>query len=500
MKIMFLCNLVPGKAGAFERFIEALGKQCRAKGDALCVVLAGPPIEVVAGYWRAAGVRWEIIPRWISASGAPRPWGVVWPALKMLQQERPDVAVVHFGNELPSLTLSLLAPLFGIRNLKWVWQQDQQMSLPGRITRWVSRIRLLGMRFNRFVVVYEGGREAMEARGLLRRRITVIHNGVADPEPEQNRERVRSWLLREAKDQQEVSSQKSAVRSQNKAEERECGCGKGKKEAGDALRENAKDVKGDAKTLDDRLEIIDWGDRENIYHKDHEGHKGGEDYSRGILPESEKGMRSEEGQELILMSVGSMIPRKRQDFIIEVFAEISKPKTKDQRLWIIGQGDCGSRSEVQCQTSSVFPLLRLVLIGDGPERVRLEALVRRLGVEGKVTFLGARNDVSTLLCGADIFVHAATAEGCAYVLAEAMAAGVPMVVTDAGAAHEQVAEGVNGFVVESEDEVMFAESVRVLIRDDAMRERMGASSRARWAKGFKVEEQARAYVECYREL
>jgi glycosyltransferase involved in cell wall biosynthesis len=140
----------------------------------------------------------------------------------------------------------------------------------------------------------------------------------------------------------------------------------------------------------------------------------------------------------------------------------------------------------------------LVLVGDGPERQRLEQLSKALGVESRVVFLGRRNDVSTLLCGADMFVHAAMAEGCAYVLAEAMAAGLPLVVTEAGAAREQVEDGVNGFVVASDDRRGFEQRLALLIGDVALRRRMGEASRKRWERLFQVEQQAQAYWEIYR--
>ena len=125
-------------------------------------------------------------------------------------------------------------------------------------------------------------------------------------------------------------------------------------------------------------------------------------------------------------------------------------------------------------------------------------MVESLGIQGRVTFLGQRNDVARLLCGADVFVHAAAAEGCAYALSEALAAGVPLVVTDAGAAREQVAEGVNGNVVGVEDRAMFKKRLGELIQDPSLRQRMGAASRDRWATGFRVEDQAQAYWGIYR--
>ncbi len=366
--------------------LAALGDVYQSHGDRLVFVLAAEPIPNVAEWFRKAGVEWRVISGWGEFGEAVRPWCVLMPGIRLLKEFRPDVAVMHFGNELPSLVLSLLAPLIGIRGVKWVWQQDQQIVPPRRLTCLVSRIRLLGCRFNRFAVVYEGGRDAMVARGISRGRIAVVHNGVIDPEPAINREAVRKYM--------------------------------------------------------DSLSV--WG---------------------GC---------SHPAKTLLLMSVGSMIPRKRQGFLVEVFAELVR--------------------EIKS------PPMRLILIGDGPERPALERQVRTLGLQDHVAFLGKRNDVAWLLCGADVFVHAAVAEGCAYALSEAMAAGVPMVVTEAGAAREQVEEGGNGYVVPVQDRVMFRERLKELTQNAILRGRMGGASRTRWAAGFKVEGQARGYWRIYREL
>jgi glycosyltransferase involved in cell wall biosynthesis len=402
MTTLFFCNLIPNKTGAFERVLTELGRVHSEHGDRLILVLAGAPIPEVAEWFRQAGVEWRVLSGWSEAGRKPdggslkpeseyggigvsgcrynegarvRPWRFVVPALRLLHRFKPDVAVVHFGNELPSLAVCLLAPLIGRRGIKWVWQQDQQISPPGWLAQRVSRIRLLGWRFDRFVTVYEGGRQSLVLRSIPQERVAVVYNGVSDPDQLAHRERARTLM----------------------------------------------------------------GATE---------------------------------QTVLLMGAGSMILRKRQEFLLNALAQVAK-----------GQDPAA---------------VRLVLVGDGPERQRLEELAKAIGVESRVVFLGRRNDVSTLLCGADMFVHAAMAEGCAYVLAEAMAAGLPLVVTEAGAAREQVEDGVNGFVVASDDRRGFEQRLALLIGDVALRRRMGEASRKRWERLFQVEQQAQAYWEIYR--
>ncbi len=102
--------------------------------------------------------------------------------------------------------------------------------------------------------------------------------------------------------------------------------------------------------------------------------------------------------------VGRFVPPKNHRFLLDVFAELSR------RL----------------------PLAHLVLIGDGEERPAIEGFVRRLGLEGSVTFAGLRSDVPRLLSGAvDVFAFPSLHEGLGLALLEAQAAGLPCVLSDA---------------------------------------------------------------------
>lgn len=81
---------------------------------------------------------------------------------------------------------------------------------------------------------------------------------------------------------------------------------------------------------------------------------------------------------------------------------------------------------------------KLLLIGDGPERMSVEKLVRELKLDHKVVFTGAVKDTHTALCVADLFLLASESESFGLVALEAMAAGVPVVCTDSGGLPEVV--------------------------------------------------------------
>lgn len=194
MKTLFFCNLISDKDGAFERFLVALAGRFKAAGDRFVSVFADDPIDEVARRLRDRGATWHCIRGWSERGGRVRSWAFPRQALTFLQQEQPDVAAVHFGNELPALTAGLLQRLRGGSRARWVWQQDQAICDPGSLTRHVSQIRMLALAFDHFVAVYEGGRRSLELRGIPAERISVINNAVGDLPAVPSRERTRASL------------------------------------------------------------------------------------------------------------------------------------------------------------------------------------------------------------------------------------------------------------------------------------------------------------------
>ncbi len=134
-----------------------------------------------------------------------------------------------------------------------------------------------------------------------------------------------------------------------------------------------------------------------------------------------------------------------------------------------------------------------------------EASLRRqvsdLGLGPRVSFLGARNDVPDVLAALDVLVHCPTApEPFGRVLAEAMAVARPVVATDGGGIPEIVRDGETGYLVRSRDTPEFADRVVRLLRDPALRARLGAAGRNRAEVLFGVEAHTRRVLEAYASL
>ena len=134
------------------------------------------------------------------------------------------------------------------------------------------------------------------------------------------------------------------------------------------------------------------------------------------------------------------------------------------------------------------PDIHLNVAGDGPDRARLEAQARRLGVAENVTFLGYRSQqqVRELLAGTDVFVMTSFAEGVPVVLMEAMAAQVAVVATRIAGIPELVDDGVSGFLVPPGDSQSVVQRVDQLLADADLRNQFGTSGRRKVEQEFNI--------------
>jgi glycosyltransferase involved in cell wall biosynthesis len=146
------------------------------------------------------------------------------------------------------------------------------------------------------------------------------------------------------------------------------------------------------------------------------------------------------------------------------------------------------------------PELVLKLVGDGPERPRLEQLVTELGIEQHVEFLGERKDVPELLSQAGFFVTSSVTEGISLTLLEAMAVGLPVIATAVGGNVEIVDAPRTGRLVPASDPDRLAESIVDLCRHTTEWPEIGLAGRARVAEHFDVRRMVADYENLCRTL
>jgi glycosyltransferase involved in cell wall biosynthesis len=143
------------------------------------------------------------------------------------------------------------------------------------------------------------------------------------------------------------------------------------------------------------------------------------------------------------------------------------------------------------------PRLRLLVVGDGYARERLEALTRELALGDAVIFAGHRPDARALMRRVALVVHPARFEGLPYALIEAMEAGRAIVAARAGGVPEAVVGSVNGIIVEPGDADALAAAVLRLVQDDTLRGSFERGARARYASMFSAAHMAEQTLAVY---
>ena len=139
----------------------------------------------------------------------------------------------------------------------------------------------------------------------------------------------------------------------------------------------------------------------------------------------------------------------------------------------------------------------LLMVGEGPERASAQALARRLGVHDRVKFLGRHDRIEEIMLLADVFLLPSELESFGLSALEAMAAGVPVVGSDAGGLPEVVKHAETGFLLPVGDiEGMAARTIEIL-KDDEHRRSLGQAGRARAASLFNADRIVTQYENLY---
>ncbi len=125
--------------------------------------------------------------------------------------------------------------------------------------------------------------------------------------------------------------------------------------------------------------------------------------------------------------------------------------------------------------------VQLEIVGDGPERERLTALVDRTGLQNRVRLVGARDaeGVAERIAEATVVVVPSRSESFGIVALEAWRGGAPLIMTEHGGGREFVRDGVDGILVDPMDTAALAAALRRVIGDPELRERLSQTARER---------------------
>ena len=154
------------------------------------------------------------------------------------------------------------------------------------------------------------------------------------------------------------------------------------------------------------------------------------------------------------------------------------------------------------------PLARLVIIGEGKLRKRLERLARETGLAERIAFLGAKPHEQVLgwmrraamLVLPSIKTESGREEGLGMVMLEAAASSVPGIGTRVGGIAEGIEEGVTGFLVPERDPEALSVAIATLLANPSLRVRMGEAARRRMEQQFDLTRQTAALEEIYDSL
>jgi glycosyltransferase involved in cell wall biosynthesis len=143
---------------------------------------------------------------------------------------------------------------------------------------------------------------------------------------------------------------------------------------------------------------------------------------------------------------------------------------------------------------------KLIIVGDGPERERLEAESRSLDLGGRVHFAGQISDVKPYYAAADLLVLPSHSEGSPYVLLEAMAAEVAIVATSVGGVPEMVEDEESALLVPPRDPRAMAAGIIRILKDAELARRLTGNASVLIATRYSPETYVSSLVEIYRQI
>lgn len=142
----------------------------------------------------------------------------------------------------------------------------------------------------------------------------------------------------------------------------------------------------------------------------------------------------------------------------------------------------------------------LVIVGEGPEQQRIDARIRKLELSHSVTLTGQRNSAEPYYGIASLAVLSSWREGSPNALLEAMAAGVPVVATNAGGVPEMVTSGESALLVDPGDAGRLAESIERVLEDRDLASRLASRAKQLVLERYTPEQRTRRLIEIYRLL
>jgi glycosyltransferase involved in cell wall biosynthesis len=151
---------------------------------------------------------------------------------------------------------------------------------------------------------------------------------------------------------------------------------------------------------------------------------------------------------------------------------------------------------IAAQIHQCMPDVEFLLVGDGSLRPELEQQAAALGLSDRAVFLGDRRDIPAVLASMDVAVLTSDSESLSNAILEAMAARLPVVAYNVGGNAELVNDQ-RGFLIDSENENIFANAIQLLLSDANLRKQKGENARRFVKENFGIDRMRRRYEDLY---
>jgi glycosyltransferase involved in cell wall biosynthesis len=178
----------------------------------------------------------------------------------------------------------------------------------------------------------------------------------------------------------------------------------------------------------------------------------------------------------------------RNDIVVGTIARLAKEKDFETFLRAVARA------------REKLPLLRSVIVGEGPLRAQLESFASSLGLAGVVLFLGERKDVGNLIQCYDAFLLTSVIEGMPNVVMESQLLGVPVVATRAGGTVDLIRDGETGLLAPIGDHQALASCIVRLFTEDGLWSRISLASAKQIRDGYTIEQLVARTEAVYRGL
>lgn len=182
--------------------------------------------------------------------------------------------------------------------------------------------------------------------------------------------------------------------------------------------------------------------------------------------------RSTKGTNLVY--VGSLVPRKGLNFLLSALPSVIQE----------------------------YPSVTLTIVGDGPQKIELEGLVRTLGLGHNVRFLGRlpHNELPYVMRCADLFIFPSLSEATPRAIMEAMAMELPVIATRAGGIPEMIEDGVTGILVQPASTMELANAIIWALRNPEWARRAGKKGRQHVLERYTLEKHIEQMVALHRKV